>query len=123
MAEQVWLGILGTTVTPHVARAIRLASDQRGVLVEQLQPGGPADQAHVRAGATPLVVNGKRWWLGGDVILAVNGTPVAGVQDIKAFLRHTHPGQTVHLTLLRDGDLAQAKVTLGNRPAFVPASN
>jgi S1-C subfamily serine protease len=57
---------------------------------------------------------------GGEVILAANYTPVAGVQDIKVFLQHAHPGQTVHLTLLRDGDMVQAKVTLGNRPACMP---
>jgi S1-C subfamily serine protease len=65
MAKQAWLGILGLTVTPNVARAMRLTSDQGGVLVEQLQPGGPADLAYVRAGATSLVVSGVRWWLGG----------------------------------------------------------
>ena len=49
-----WLGLLGLTVTPDVALAMNLASGQQGVLVEELQQHGPADQAHLHAGKPGL---------------------------------------------------------------------
>src|SRR3989304_10261827 len=55
-----WLGLLGLTVTPDVAQAMNLASDQRGVLVEQVQQQGPADRAHLREGSQAFVSNGHR---------------------------------------------------------------
>ncbi len=114
-----WLGLLGLTVTPDVAQAMNLASDQQGVLVEQVQQQGPADRAHLREGSQAFVSHGHRQLIGGDVIVALDGQPVSRLNDMQALLRRTRPGQTVILTLLQGKEQIQVRVTLARGPASI----
>ena len=114
-----WLGLLGLTVTPDVAQAMNLASDQRGVLVEQVQQQGPADRAHLREGSQAFVSNGQRRLIGGDVIVALDGQPVSRLKDMQTFLQQAQPGQTVTLTLLRGMQPIQVQVTCARGPASI----
>jgi hypothetical protein len=114
-----WLGLLGLTVTPDVAQAMNLASDQQGVLVEQVQQQGPADRAHLGAGSQSFVSHGHRRLIGGDVIVALDGQPVSRLKDMQTFLQQAQPGQTVTLTLLQGKEQRQVSVTLGRRPASI----
>ena len=114
-----WLGLLGLTVTPDMALAMNLASDQQGVLVEQVQQQGPAGRAHLREGSQAFVSNGHRRLIGGDVIVALDGQPVSRLKDMQALLQPAQPGQTVTLTLLRGKEQIQVRVTLGRGPASI----
>jgi predicted metalloprotease with PDZ domain len=114
-----WLGLLGLTVTPDVALAMNLASDQQGVLVEVLQQQGPAEQAHLWAGSQAFVSDGHRRLIGGDVIVALDGQPVSRLKDMQTLLQPAQPGQTVTLTLLRGKEQRQVSVTLVRRPASI----
>jgi S1-C subfamily serine protease len=114
-----WLGLLGLTVTPDVAQAMNLASDQQGVLVEEVQRQGPADRAHLRAGSQAFVSKGHRRLIGGDVIVALDGQPVSRLKDMQTFLQQAQPGQTVTLTLLRGMEQIQVRVTYGRGPASI----
>jgi len=114
-----WLGLLGLTVTPDVAQAMNLASDQQGVLVEQVQQQGPADRAHLREGNQAFVSNGHRRLIGGDVIVALDGQPVSRLKDMQTFLQQAQPGQTLTLTLLQGKEQIQVRVTSGRRPASI----
>jgi len=114
-----WLGLLGLTVTPDVALAMNLASGQQGVLVEELEQHGPADQAHLQAGSQAFVSNGHRRLIGGEVIVALDGQPVSRLKDMQTFLQQAQPGQTVTLTLLQGEEQRQVSVTLGRRPASI----
>jgi predicted metalloprotease with PDZ domain len=114
-----WLGLLGRTVTPDVALAMNLASDQQGVLVEEVQQQGPADRAHLREGSQAFVSHGHRRLIGGDVIVALDGQPVSRLKDMQALLQPAQPGQTVTLTLLQDKEQRQVRVTLVRRPASI----
>jgi S1-C subfamily serine protease len=67
------LGIRRLTLTPELARAMHLPADQQGVLVEQVERGGPADQAGLRASFDRVVINGLPLLAGGDVITAFDG--------------------------------------------------
>jgi len=114
-----WLGLLGLTVTPDVALAMNLASDQQGVLVEQVQQQGPAGRAHLREGSQAFVSNGQRRLIGGDVIVALDGQPVSRLKNMQTFLQQAQPGQTVTLTLLRDMQQMQVQVTCARGPASI----
>lgn len=114
-----WLGLLGQTVTPDVALAMNLASDQQGVLVEQVQQQGPADRARLREGSQAFVSNGHRRLIGGDVIVALDGQPVSRLKDMQALLQPAQPGQTVTLTLLRGKEQIQVRVTCAREPASI----
>jgi len=62
-------------------------------------------------------VEGQPVMLGGDVIVAYNGESVASMEDLLAQLKQSEPGQTVTLTVLRDGESLDLTVTLGERPS------
>jgi serine protease Do len=111
------LGIRGLTLTPELAGAMHLPAGQQGVLVEQVERGGPADQAGLRASFDRVVINGVRLLAGGDVITAFDGQPVTRVEDLQTFLALAYPGQQVVLTLVRHGHPVQVKATLGERHA------
>ena len=114
-----WLGLLGLTVTPDVALAMNLASDQQGVLVEEVQQQGPADQAHLREGSQAFVSHGHRRLIGGDVIVALDGQGVSRLKDMQTLLQPAQLGQTVTLTLLRGKEQIQVRVTCARGPASI----
>ncbi|NPV07737.1 MAG: PDZ domain-containing protein [Anaerolineae bacterium] len=106
------LGVVGVELTPAIAEAMGLPEDQEGVLVQSVQPGSPADEAGIRGGSEPATVDGQRLLLGGDVIVAVDGEPVAQPADVRALLAERQPGDEVTVTLLRDGEEMEVQVTL-----------
>jgi len=113
------LGIDGVTMTPQIARAMSLPSNLAGVLVETVQPGGPADQGGLRASATTVTLNGQEVEIGGDVILGIDGVPVPTIDDLTSLLAQAQPGLTVTLQVLRDGQLGTVDVTLGEPTASI----
>jgi S1-C subfamily serine protease len=119
-AGRAWLGILGLTVTPEIADAMGLPPDQQGVLVQQVEQGSPADQAGLRGSYKPVVLNGRRLLVGGDIIVDIDGVPLSDMEDMRNWVQRAEPGQEVMLTVLRDGHSIQVRVTLGERPAPRP---
>lgn len=113
---QAWLGILGAPITPEVAEAMDLPADQPGVLVQQVEPGSPAADAGLQGSTQSITVNGQDLVVGGDVITGLNGTKVAGLQDLLAILANHGAGDEVTLDLLRGGEQISIAVTLGERP-------
>jgi S1-C subfamily serine protease len=107
------LGIAGLSVDEAIARAMGLQGDQRGVLVEQVQPGSLADTAGLRAGSKTDTLNGQRVTLGGDVITALNGQPVSSIEELKAGLAQLTAGDELSLTILRDGKEVQVSIKSG----------
>jgi len=115
-----WLGIQGLTLAPEIAEAVDLPTDQEGVLVVEVIRNTPADRAGLRGGDQVLDINGQQVQIGGDIIVAIDGQPVTGFEDLRGFLLQAEPNQEVSLTLLRDGDELTVDVTLGERPASTP---
>jgi 2-alkenal reductase len=86
-----------------------------GAYVTSVEPGGPADQAGIRGGTQPTSL--ERLQAGGDVITAIDGQPVVTFDDLLGYLTtNKSPGDTVVLTILRDGQTMDVNVTLGTRP-------
>jgi serine protease Do len=112
-----FLGIVGLTVTPEIAEAMDLPTNQGGVLVEQVQQGSPADEAELRGSFQPVTINGQQLLVGGDVIVAMDGQTIERFEDLSAFLQQAEPGQEVTLTVLRDGNQVEVSVTLAARSA------
>lgn len=115
-----WLGIVGQSLTPAVAQAMRLPASQRGVLVDKVERGGPADQGGLRGNDKTVVVDGRRLAVGGDVIIAAEEKPVTQLQDLQGLVQRSEPGQVLKLTVLRQGKRLQLRVTLTERPAGRP---
>jgi S1-C subfamily serine protease len=116
--EHPWLGVSGIDMTPETAEAIGLG-EPRGFLVIEVAPGGPADGAGVQGGDTPMQLNGMEIPLGGDVVLAINDRDVRKIDDVLGYLQQaTQVGETVTLTVWRDGQIIEIDVTLGARPSL-----
>ena len=116
--EHPWLGVSGIDMTPEIAEAIGLG-EPRGFLVIEVAPGGPADGAGIQGGDTPMQLNGMEIPLGGDVVLAINDRDVRKIDDVLGYLQQaTQVGETVTLTVWRDGQIIEIDVTLGARPSL-----
>ena len=115
--EHPWLGISGTTLGRELAQAMELDPDQRGVLVFAVQEDSPAADAGLQGSTTPTTIDGLPAQIGGDVIVQIDDQPVADFDDLLTYIvRQTEVGETVTLTVLRDGEPQEVELTLEARP-------
>lgn len=117
-----WLGIRGFDLTPDVsARLQRGGLDlgvERGVLVVTLYQNSPALAAGIRSGDQRVRLGNLILPIGGDIITAVEATPITEERDLTVYLEeNTQVGQTVELTIVRDGREMVVPVTLAEAPS------
>ncbi|HEX8990271.1 MAG TPA: trypsin-like peptidase domain-containing protein [Anaerolineales bacterium] len=87
-----------------------------GTYVTEVAPGGPADQAGIKAGTQQTSMQNLK--AGGDLITAIDGHPVIQYDDLISYLiTHKGAGDTVVLTVVRNGQKQDVTLTLGKRPA------
>lgn len=85
-----------------------------GAYVTEVSAGAPAAAAGLRA--SEISPTGELL-PGGDLIVAVNGEPIGNPDDLISFLVfETEVGQTINLTVIRDGEQIELPLTLGERP-------
>jgi putative serine protease PepD len=96
-----YLGIAGQSVDPQIAELYHLGVDH-GAAVVQVQPQSPAADAGLRQG---------------DIITAIDGHAVEGMEQLAGALVGHTPGDTVRLTVVRDGRRMQVQATLTEAPA------
>jgi serine protease Do len=94
-----YLGIYTTDLSPEDAERFGLPVNS-GAIVREVEPGAAAEAGVVR----------------GDIIVALGDAPIEGSGDLLGALRDYQPGDTVGLTVVRDGDEQTLEVTLGERP-------
>jgi S1-C subfamily serine protease len=109
-----FLGISSFDVSPIVTEANDLDVTQ-GVLVQQVVPGSPAGGV-LRGTTGTEEVRGVEVPVGGDVILAIDGQRILTGEDLSSYLTQTSPGETVTMTILRDGERMEVEIELGERP-------
>jgi len=115
--DHAWLGIAGQDLTSNLATAMKLDAGQRGVLINEVVQGGPADKAGLKGSSTTVTIYGIDVSVGGDVITAVDKVEVKNFDDLLSYIfLHTQSGQKVELTILRDGKPMTVTVTLASRP-------
>jgi len=87
-----------------------------GVYILEVIPGGPADEAGLRAG-TALASDDAGLPVGGDLIIAVDGIETPDFNAMLSYLlAYKGPGEVVVMTILRDGEEMDVNLTLGKRP-------
>jgi len=116
-----WLGTEMLSLTPSTAKLFREAGmdipTDSGLLVLDVVEGGPADKAGLKGGSRLLRIGSYRIPVGGDIITAINGEPIEDFQDLTVYLEtQTAVGDTVELTIIRNGKERTISVTLGERP-------
>jgi S1-C subfamily serine protease len=114
--KHAYIGISGGSITPALAKALKLPVDQ-GVLVNEVVKDSPADKAGVEGGDTNATIEGAKVTLGGDIITEIDGKPVESMEDVIDAVNGAQPGEKMELTLLRgDDETKHVDVTLGVRP-------
>jgi len=110
-----WLGLQGREVDGRLSAIVKLPLVP-GYLVEVVHEGSPAERAGVRGGHTSIVLQGEEYLLGGDILTAIQGTPVKTHQEYVAKVKTLKPGQRVRLTVVRDGQSRELTLTVAERP-------
>ena len=95
-----WLGVQIQPVTPGIADSLGLKK-AAGALVDEPQRSSPAAKAGIKSG---------------DVITAVNGTPVKDARELARTIGTMAPESSVKLDLLHDGEQKTVTLTLGQMP-------
>lgn len=99
-----WLGVTLQPVTPDLAFLFRL-KEAGGVLIAEVSKGGPAEVAGIRRG---------------DVIIAVNRTPVREFNQLPAIVARIPAGGRAEIVVMRDAREQTFTVTVGEQPGAVP---
>ena len=113
-----WVGVGGTDITPEIALALGL-EEARGFLVTDITPGSPADKSGIRGGDMPItnITGFEELRLGGDIIMNVDDQRVNKTDDLLSYIEtNKQVGDTVTMTILRDGNLIEIDLVLGSRP-------
>ncbi len=113
--QRPWIGVGGKFITDDIRELFVLPLTD-GMLVETVAPDSPASHAGLRAGAVDVVVSGQPWMMGGDIILAIKGTPVHAVQDFFTVMKLLRIGETVEVEFLRNRERQKTSLTVGERP-------
>jgi len=112
-----YLGIRGSDLDTEINDLDGLSPEQQGILVSSITRNSPAERAGVRGATDKKYLDGQEIATGGDVIIAINGLPLRKFEQLLGYLfTKTEPGDTVTLTLLRDGKTQDLQVTLVERP-------
>ena len=113
--QHAYLGISAATLTPEISSALNLGTDS-GVLVQEVTKDGPSGKAGLEGGNQQVTVGATQVETGGDIITAINGDDISSMDDLIAKVNESSVGDTLDLTVMRDGDTKDIKVTLGARP-------
>jgi serine protease Do len=100
-SHKVTRGSIGIQFREGLSNAVnRVYGFKNGVLVQEVQPGGPADKAGLKPG---------------DILTTIDGRPVKDGDDLVTEIASRRPGSTIRLGYLRDGKQADTTVTIGDR--------
>jgi S1-C subfamily serine protease len=114
-ARYAYLGVSSVELYPQLVDRFKLDVD-KGAWVQSVNPGGPAEEAGIRGGGSPVVFQAEAYRPGGDVITKVGGKPVEDSAQLAELIADYRPGEEVPLEVQRDGDTREIKVKLGERP-------
>jgi len=101
-----WLGVSIQRLTPELARSFG-AKTAQGALISAVMDGEPA----AKAGLQP-----------GDIVVSVNGDPIAGPTELSEKIAALDPGTSVRLSTIRDGKERMVELTLAERQAGTPSA-
>ena len=112
-----WFGVRGGNLTPALVEAMGLDINQ-GAYIADVLSDGPAAAAGLEGAEDVDTVRKRQVEVGGDIIIAIDGTPVNTFDDLLIYIAlEAVPGQEVMVTILRDGETIDIPVTLEERPA------
>ncbi|GGH02814.1 S1C family serine protease [Silvibacterium dinghuense] len=106
------MGIISLPIGPDLAEQMGLAAGY-GVLIQRTVQGGAADRAGLRGGNQTAYLGNTLIYLGGDLIVNIDGQDVTNTQDISDVMNRHQVGDTVTVTFYRGRRKMTTQVTLG----------
>ncbi|HLY16971.1 MAG TPA: trypsin-like peptidase domain-containing protein [Bryobacteraceae bacterium] len=110
-----YLGIHTVFVSGDVADDLGLPNEG-GLLIQQLEAGSPAQEAGLHGMTRRAIVGVYQVGIGGDFIVAVDGQPIENAETLQRVLNRKRVGDTLALTIFRNGKTQQVRVKLGEAP-------
>jgi S1-C subfamily serine protease len=111
-----YIGITTTAVPPQLVKDLNLPTP-KGALIQSVAPGSPAAKAGLKAGRTQIQ---GQLMAGGDLIVGIDGKPVAKPEDISAAIATRKPGDAVRIDFYRGHAKKSVTLTLADRPNKAP---
>jgi len=108
--------LVATGTVEHAYLGIKMTAVADGVMVTEVLPDTPADQAGLKAATGSRTENGVDVPTGGDVVVAFDGTKVTTESDLQAAVDSRSPGETIEFTILRGGKTLTLGIRLAERP-------
>lgn len=110
-----WVGFHGRFIDQDVVGFLRLPLVP-GLLVEVIEPGGPAEKAGIRGGTLDVSIAGDEYLLGGDIVTKINDEKIDSPGALRAAMRKLQVGNNIRLTISRRGEGKNFKYKLPERP-------
>lgn len=110
-----WIGASVYPLIPEFSNYLGLIAE-RGAMIMEIVPNGPADKAGLRGGNRQVQVGNSLIIIGGDVITELNSEKVNSSDDLIRTIRDHRPGDNIKLKILRDGRFLRINVILGEKP-------
>jgi S1-C subfamily serine protease len=110
-----WLGFRGKLLSDEIVTLFALPLT-KGLIVEEVEAGSPADKAGLRGGDLNVTVEGEPWVLGGDIVRSVNGVEMQTPEQYLTAFKSLKVGQAVELVIIRNGSRQTLRATPEERP-------
>jgi S1-C subfamily serine protease len=111
-----WLGVREVWVSGDLAEMLNLPA-KGGLLIQEVENGSPAEDAGLRGPRRQVMVGGTYPLnIDGDLIVAVEGQPVDTADTLRRAMNKKRSGDTLALTVYRNGHNVEIKVKLGEAP-------
>ena len=110
-----WLGVGGKFISKDLGQIIKLPLVD-GFMVETVEPESPAEEAGLNEGDLPITIAGTEYLFGGDIIVAINGRPFTGRDELTRLVSSFKVGDKVRLKLYYGGETREVEMQLTERP-------
>ncbi len=110
-----FLGITTVFIAGSYAQALDLPTSG-GLLIQEAGRGSAAAQAGLRGGSRTVVIGNYELEVGGDLITAIDGKPIARQDDLTREMARKRAGDSMTFTVYRGGHSVTVRVTLGVAP-------
>ena len=110
------LGVSVVPVSGDYADALSLPT-QGGLLIQEVSPGSAAAHAGLRGGKEMVQIGNAQLLIGGDLIMSLDGKPIDRDDAISRALSRKRAGDSLELTIFRNGKTTNVRVTLGEDTA------
>jgi S1-C subfamily serine protease len=111
------LGVSVVPISGDYAEALRLPT-QGGLLIQEVDPDSAAAHAGLRGGRQEVQIGNAELLVGGDLIMSIDGKPVDRDDAISRALATKRTGDTLELTIFRNGKTTNIRVRLGDEGAI-----